>query len=219
MQKARLQGNKAVFEGRAYDLKKTVDTLHRVVCATMDALGVKTGKVGTVYPHLPTATLPHPGLTQSEQIWQRVGEEYQVVDWQLIYDLGEITFAAYLFGRSWCVYRPETGEIVTSDGLPVGAINNAPIVRVGGPRQPDGSCELLSTAKMDLMDGVLRPFGLTIDGVNCNTDEGHTVAQKRYLSFIPFPYGTYGAGRKMLVARCVLADGSDIKVKAVSKLN
>jgi hypothetical protein len=185
----------------------------------MDALLMKQGKVGTKHAHLPTAVIPHPGLEQSEQVWERMGREYDVVDEPLIYDLGAVTFKAHLLGRSWCVYRPETGDIVSSDGLPLTALNNAPIVCVGGERLPDGSMTLLSTAKMDLMDNVLRPFGLTIDGVNCNADDGHTPAQKRYLSFISFPYAAFGAGRKELRARCVLPDGKEISVKDVSKFN
>ncbi len=219
MTKARLQGNKAVFVGNAYDLKKTVTTLHGVVCAAMDAFGVKTGKVGTIYPHLSTAVLPHPGLEQTEKVWQRVAQEYQVVDWKMIYDIGPVTFSAQLFGRSWCVYRPDRGDIVTPDGLPLAHLNNAPIVTVGGERQADGSCALLSTAKMDVMDEVLLPFGLTVDGVNCNAEEGHSAAQKRYLAYISFPYAAYGAGRKELQARCALPDGSEIKVAPFSRLN
>lgn len=213
----RIQGGNALVECEKYDFEKVYAAYERIVEAFTAAFGGGRSTVAVV--HAPgRIRWPDPGKQTARETWEKIALECDVVFEGMIHECGPMTARAFLLGRTWCVYDPESNTVRTPRGDDIGALDAAPTVAIYGAWLGKSTFDLAAPQTVSRAVALVRGGLADLDLETVIGDELPLLnGGFGQLAQLRFPHRCYGAGRGLQRVRCVLPANCDPHGETIAK--
>jgi hypothetical protein len=151
---------------------------------------------------------PHPDKERVLGAWRSYAKHYEALGGCVTHRIGPLCVRAYVLGRNWTVYHPESEQLLSANGGDPLALDHAPCVEIGG-RIVGGELTGLNEKGYDAVRGLV--FGpLAKFGLNFTTTSVEGTNTFSIIATLHFPHGIYGAGEDWIRVRCLAPGGEEL---------